>query len=160
MIKLQDILGESESKLSGNVKIKHYSKNDLGSIVTLSPRQAKNFKNYYTNNDYKLSDFPRVFYYTYDSNVELQVKSQHKYVGTVKGNRLFYLKYSIERFLNKESDDIENKILKGIVTVSGGINNYDMLLKRIKKYYDGVYYTVGNYKIINMFIDLKVKRED
>lgn len=161
---LKELLTESVT-LSGRVKVYHYSRIDLGKTVVLDPKKSKANRNSYSNNDYKLSDFPRVFYYTDPKKTEHQVVtgSGGMYQGTVNGRSILHVQSAINAYIsNKKGLKTTNpNAFKSIdALVKDGGTNWDAFFKVASKFYDGVFYDrSGSLPIINLFIPLKVTKQ-
>lgn len=148
--------------LSGKVTVYHYSSENKDSIV-LDPTQSTTKRSYYSNNDYKLSKFPRVFYYTDLNKVEHQIKTgRNLYVGAVNGSRVLMLFNAIEEW-NRDKEALKKENVGAYEVVNalkgGGYIDWDSMFKTASKYFDGVYYDrEQTLPIINLFIPLKVTK--
>lgn len=146
--------------LNGTITVYHFSKENADSIL-LDPIHSVTRRNYYSNNDYKLSKFPRIFYYTDLKKVEHQITTgKTLYYGTVDGSKILMLFKAIEmwntdkEFLKKENSYAYEVInsLKG-----DGYTDWDSMFKTASNYFDGVYYDKGqSLPIINMFVPVRV----
>lgn len=148
--------------LHGKVKVYHYSDENKESMV-LDPKQSLSKRNYYSSNDYKLSKFPRVFYYTDLGKTEWQIKSGRKlYIGEVDGSKILLLFAAIQEYnRDKESLKYKNPSVYEVVQSlkGGGSTDWDGMFKTASKYFDGVYYDrEGTLPIINLFVPLKVQK--
>lgn len=148
--------------LSGKVKVYHYSKEDVDSMI-LDPKQSLSKRNYYSSNDYKLSKFPRVFYYTNLDKTEHQIKTgRNLYVGEVDGSKILMLFSAIEQY-NKDKELLKSKNLPVFEVIDAlrgsGSTDWDAMFETASKYFDGVYYDrEGTLPIVNLFVPLKVKK--
>lgn len=161
-MKLKSLLNESLT-LKGNVEIFHYTKEDHGDTFVLDPKKSVGNRSYYSNNDYNLSQFPRVFYYTDLSKTESQVTSSSKslYSTKVPGANILMLQNAIDEYKkNKDSLKAKNKPAYDVVhaLIGGGSMDWDMMFKKASKNFQGVYYDRGNLPIVNMFVPLEVKK--
>lgn len=114
-------------------KLIHYSSTELNKV------DVKRFNNnYFTLNDYRLSNLPRSFFYVNGSQIEKRFKGKVKHQAIVDSSKLYNI--------------TENK--KNIA-----FRSIDELLRKVKKQgYLGVVYTVNNLQIANIFKTIKVKR--
>lgn len=148
--------------LTGKVKVYHYSEEDKDSII-LDPKQSLSKRHYYSSNDYKLSKFPRVFYYTDLDKTEHQIRTgRNLYVGEVDGSKILMLFSAIQEY-NKDKELLKYKNLQALEVVDAlrgsGSTDWDAMFETASKYFDGVYYDrEGTLPIINLFVPLKVKK--
>ena len=148
--------------LNGKVKVYHYSEENADSM-TLDPKQSSSKRHYYSSNDYKLSKFPRVFYYTNLDKTEHQIRTgRNLYAGEVDGSKILMLFSAIEEY-NKDKELLKYKNPQALEVVDalrgGGSTDWDAMFETASKYFDGVYYDrEGTLPIINLFVPLKVKR--
>lgn len=95
-------------------------------------------ENYFTRNDYKLSDLNRSFFYINGSQVESRFKGQNCYNAIVDSDKLYNI--------------TENKLQLNIDSI-------DSLLRQIKSMgFLGIIYTINNLHIANIFYPLKVNK--
>lgn len=150
--------------LSGKVKVYHYSKEDTDSMI-LDPKQSLSKRHYYSSNDYKLSKFPRVFYYTDLDKTEHQIRTgRNLYVGEIDGSKILMLFSAIGEY-NKDKESLKSKNSEAYEVVhalkGSGSPDWDEMFQTASKYFDGVYYDrEGTLPIVNLFIPLKVKKYD
>ncbi len=159
-MKLKDLIKE-EITLSGSVKLYHYTQNEMGDSVILDPQIAIKNKSFWTNNDYKISDVPRVFYYTDLNKTERMVKTKNLYVGEVNGSNILNLTDSVNEYVNNPNSlEAKNKDVFNMIKHSMNYNvlNIDSLLRMAKQKFIGVYYVTGGLPIVNLFVPLTVKK--
>jgi hypothetical protein len=159
-VKLKDLIKE-EITLSGSVKLYHYTQNEMGDSVILDPQIAIKNKSFWTNNDYKISDVPRVFYYTDLNKTERMVKTKNLYVGEVNGSNILNLTDSVNEYVNNPNSlEAKNKDVFNMIKHSMNYNvlNIDSLLRMAKQKFIGVYYVTGGLPIVNLFVPLTVKK--
>lgn len=148
--------------LSGLIPVYHFTDYNMGEYTTLDPNETINKRNFWSNNDYKRSNFPRVFYFTDLKKIETMIKSSSKYLyrGFVKGENILHLKntinaYSINIGNLKEQN---NKAYESIHNFMMGMGlNFDILFQDVNLHFDGIYYDV-NVPIINLFVPLEVEK--
>jgi hypothetical protein len=160
LVKLKDLIKE-EITLSGSVKLYHYTQNEMGDSVILDPQIAIKNKSFWTNNDYKISDVPRVFYYTDLNKTERMVKTKNLYVGEVNGSNILNLTDSVNEYVNNPNSlEAKNKDVFNMIKHSMNYNvlNIDSLLRMAKQKFIGVYYVTGGLPIVNLFVPLTVKK--
>lgn len=134
---------------------------DMGETILLDPEIAIKNKSFWTNNDYKISDVPRVFYYTDLNKIERMVKTKNLYVGQVNGSKILNLTDSVKEYTNNpDSLEAKNADVFNMIKNSMRYNilNIDSLLRLVKEKFIGVYYVTGNIPIVNLFIPLTVKK--
>lgn len=162
-MRLKELLSENVT-LSGRVAVYHYTSKDLGDSIILDPKKSKLNRNSYSNNDYNLSDFPRVFYYTDLKKTEKQVTSAAValYKGTVNGSSILNVQLALNAYnSNKKGLKATNpNAYKAIYAlVKDGGTNWDAFFKSAAKFYDGVFYDrSGSLPIITLFIPLHVTK--
>ena len=159
-MKLKDLIKE-EVTLSGSVKLYHYMQNDMGDEIILDPEIAIKNKSFWTTNDYKISDVPRVFYYTDLNKTERMVQTKNLYIGEVDGSNILNLTDSVKEYLNNPSSlEAKNKDVFNMIKHSMNYNalNIDSLLRMAKQKFIGVFYDKGNLPIVNLFVPLTVKK--
>lgn len=159
-MKLKDLIRE-EVTLNGNMKLYHYTDKDMGDTVTLDPEIAIKNKSFWTNNDYKISDLPRVFYYTDLNKTERMVKTKNLYVGEVNGSDILNLTDSVKEYVNNPNSlEAKNKDVFDMIKNSMKYNslNIDSLLRIAKQKFIGVFYVTGGLPIVNLFVPLTVKK--
>lgn len=160
-------MGESMKKhlnenytLSGKIDLYHFSKKDLGQEPTLDPIESAKQRNFYSLNDYRLSNFPRVFYYTDYRKAEPDVKSMFLYKTSVDGSKILMLKNALEDY-TRNSDELKSKDIKAWEVVDAlkgrGYTDWDSMFETADKNYIGVYYETGR-PVVNIFKPLKAKR--
>lgn len=149
--------------LQGKVPVYHYAKEDSGKSMILDPQQSINKRSFYSSSDYKLSKFPRVFYYTDLGKTEHQIKTgRHLYKGIVDGSKILMLFSAIEEY-NKDNESLEINNPKAYEVVNAlkgsGAMDWDGVFEAAAKNFDGVYYDrEGTLPIINLFKPLKVTK--
>lgn len=159
-MKLTELLKEGLT-LSGKVKLYHYTKEDSGDSFILDPKKGSKNKSYYSSNDYKLSSFPRVFYYIDLNKTEKQVVSPYLYVGEVDGSQILSLQKAVDEW-NKNSDALkaknENawKVVKAFI--GDGTPDWDKMFKVASRNFLGLFYDSGGLPIVNLFKQLKVTK--
>jgi len=159
-VKLKDLIKE-EVTLAGPVKLYHYMQNDMGDEIILDPEIAIKNKSFWTTNDYKISDVPRVFYYTDLKKTERMVQTKNLYIGEVDGSHILNLTDSVKEYLNNPpSLEAKNKDVFNMIKHSMNYNalNIDSLLRMAKQKFIGVFYDKGNLPIVNLFVPLTVKK--
>lgn len=150
--------------LQGKVPVYHYAKEDKESIV-LNPSESVNRRSFYSSSDYKLSKFPRVFYYTDIGKTEHQIRTGRTlYSGEVNGSNILMLFSAIEEY-NKDKDALRKSNLPAYEVINAlkgsGVMDWDAMFETAAKNFDGVYYDrEGTLPIINLFIPLKVTKYD
>lgn len=158
--------------LTGKVNLYHYTKKDLGDVVTLDPQETIKQRSSYSKNDYKTSSFPRVFYYTDYTKSEQIVRSKYLYTTQVDGDDILDLNDAATQYqkdkekLKKEEPkafEVINALLRPVPlnttnTAFIPINDWDAMFQTAAKNYLGVYYVTGNIPMVNVFKPLKVKR--
>jgi hypothetical protein len=98
-------------------------------------------ENTYTRNDKNISLLARAFYYTEAGAVEYLLKgSKYLYITEVEPGRIYDITKDKRGYLQRGRGDI------------------DKALRLIKRNYKGVIYSLGNYKIINLFTRAKIKQ--
>lgn len=157
----------SDITLSGTVQLYHYSRADRGEETILDPKECADYKSSYSRNDYKLSNFPRCFYYTDLTKVEQLVTSQAsvRYDGEVQGTSILHIVNAIKLY---KSDPTELKRINAnaYITIQNSYNQYDILewdmfFEECSKFFDGTYYDrSGTLPIVVLFVPLKVTRHD
>lgn len=149
--------------LQGKVPVYHYAKEDGGESMILDPQQSINKRSFYSNSDYKLSKFPRVFYYTDLEKTEHQIRTgRHLYTGVVDGNKILMLFSAIEEY-NKDKESLRRSNLRAYEVVNAlkgsGAMDWDAMFQSAATNFDGVYYDrEGTLPIINLFKPLKVSK--
>lgn len=159
-MKLKDLIRE-EVILNGNVKLYHYTDKDMGDTAILDPKIAIKNKSFWSNNDYKISDVPRVFYYTDLNKTERMVKTKNLYVGEVNGSDILNLTDSVNEYVNNPNSlEAKNKDVFNMIKSSMKYNslNIDSLLHLAKEKFIGVFYVTGGLPIVNLFVPLTVKK--
>jgi len=147
--------------LSGRIPVYHFTDYDMGEYAVLDPNETVNKRNFWSNNDYKRSDFPRVFYFTDIKNVETAIKNSSKYLyrGFVKGERILHLKNTIDAY-NIDKNSLKEQNIKAYESIHnfmvGLALNFDVLFRDVSLNFDGIYYDV-RVPIINLFIPLEVE---
>jgi hypothetical protein len=158
-------MGEDMNKkpltLRGQLSIYHYTQNDLGEETILDPKETVKQRSSYSQNDYKLSGFPRVFYYTDLSKVEWQVKSKNLYTTKVDGGKILNLQSALEEYKsNKDEMKLNNpkawEVIDGLI--GRGYLDWDSMFRSASKNYLGIIYDRGNLPMVNIFKSLKVKK--
>lgn len=147
--------------LSGPMSLYHYTKKDLGGETLLDPNETLKQRSSYSRNEYKLSDFPRVFYYTDLSKVEWQVKSDYLYTTKVDGQKILVLQSALEEYKsNKDGLKSSNPKAWEVVDalIGRGFQDWDSMFEVASKNYLGITYDRGNLPIVNIFKPLKVKK--
>lgn len=151
---------EEEISLRGTITLYHFTKEDEGEKFVLDPKKSKKNRSYYSANDYNLSTFPRVFYYTDLNKIEKWISSPHLYSGKVNGAEILNLTKSVELYTedsqkfksdSKQSWEVADALLR-----DG--KNWDAMFKKAAKYFKGIYYDKGNLPIVNLFVPLEVTK--
>ena len=163
-MKLKDLIKE-DITLSGEIKLYHYSVNDLGDDVTFDPQKSFEMKSNWSMNDYKRSSVPRVFYYTDLNKTEKMVvkRSKSLYIGTISGSKILNVQETYDIF-KKDQSLLKTKNINAFNVINESVDNYgninfDLLLKTAKKYFSGVYYGENmNLPIVNLFVPLTLKK--
>lgn len=149
--------------LSGKVPIYHYTKKDMGDEFVVDPEQTKGNRRFYSNNDYKLSDYPRTFFYTDLSKTEFQIRSTNLYKGEVDGSKIISLQDAIDAY-REAPDKLEstNKDAYDVVhaLIGNGATNWDAMFETASKHFDGVYYVTGRIPMISMLKSIEVQKQD
>ena len=174
-MKLKDIiarifLGESIDSNSlvlsnrTSMKLYHFTNTDLGEVAILDPKETVSNRMFFSKNDYKVSDFPRTFFYVDYTNAEREV-SQRKnlYEAEVTPSAILNITNAIREY-KSNGNKIENDT-SAMVVVSNSINQYgvvniDSLIKNSAKHYDGICYETGGRVIVNMFIPVRAIKID
>lgn len=149
--------------LQGKVPVYHYAKQDGGESMILDPQQSINKRSFYSNSDYKLSKFPRVFYYTDLEKTEHQIRTgRYLYSGEVDGSKILMLFSAIEEY-NNDKENLRKTNPKAYEVVNSlkgsGAMDWDAMFQAASNNFDGVYYDrEGTLPIINLFVPLKVKK--
>lgn len=119
------------------IKLYHYSNIDFKGYIKPEFLGA----NFYTNNDKNISGLARAFYYTRPGAVEYLLKgSQYLYIIKVDPGRIYNITKDKAGYIKKTRGDI------------------DKALRLIKNKYIGVIYSLGNYKVVNLFIKAKINK--
>lgn len=148
--------------LSGRIPVYHYTTYNMGEYAILDPKETINKRNFWSNNDYKRSDFPRVFYFTSLTKTERMIKDSSKYLyrGVVNGDNILNLKNAIrayekdKRLLEKTNKRVYEAINQFMVKLA---LNFDILFQDVSLHFDGIYYEVDS-PIVNLFIPLEVNQ--
>lgn len=161
-MKLKDLIKE-EVTLSGNVKLYHYTDKDMGDTVILDPDIAIKNKSFWSNNDYKISNVPRVFYYTDPNKTERMIVTKNMYVGQVDGKKILNLTDSVNEYVNNPAS-LEAKNVEVFNMIKHCMNynrlDIDAMLKMTKEKFIGVFYVTGGLPIVNLFVPLTVKKHN
>lgn len=163
-MKLRQLLSEGLT-LTGVQTLYHYSKEDFGDTVILDPKKSVKYRSFYSNNDYKLSNFPRVFYYTDLNKTESQVVSGSSalYSTKVNGASILNLTEAIKQYTedqktmktkNKAAYDVARALL------GEGGQDWDAMFRKASKLFTGIFYDQGNLPIVNVFVPLKVTKDE
>lgn len=149
--------------LQGKIPVYHYAKQNGGESIVLDPQQSINKRSFYSNSDYKLSKFPRVFYYTDLEKTEHQIRTGRQlYSGEVDGSKILMLFSAIQEY-NNDKENLRKTNPKAYAVVnslkgSGGMD-WDAMFQSASKNFDGVYYDrEGTLPIINLFKPLEVSK--
>lgn len=148
--------------LSGRIPVYHYTTYNMGEYGVLDPKETINKRNFWSNNDYRRSDFPRVFYFTSLTKTERMIKDSSKYLyrGFVNGDNILHLKNAISAYekdkeiLKRENNRVYEAINQFMVKLA---LNFDILFQDVSLHFDGIYYEVDS-PIINLFIPLEVNQ--
>ncbi len=163
-MKLRSLIAEQTTTLPGTVKLYHFTREDMGDSVILNPKDSVNKRHYYSNNDYKFSKFPRVFYYTDLNKIEKQIKSPHLYYGKIDGKSILNLTSAVDLY-QEDSDGLHAKnefaweVAHALMKKKDGVINWDAMFKTASKYFKGIYYDKGNLPIVNLFVPLEVRKD-
>jgi len=159
-MKLKELIGEGLT-LVGKVPLYHFTKEDKGNSFILDPKKSAQNKSNYSANDYKLSSFPRVFYYTDLSKTEKMITSPYLYKGEVDGSQILFLQTAIDEW-QKNPDTLNQKnpaageVLEALL--GKGQPDWDKMFKVASRNFLGVFYDKGNLPIVNLFKPLKVTK--
>ena len=159
-MKLKDLLRE-DITLNGNIKLYHFTRQDMGETTILDPEIAIKNKSFWSSNDYKISDVPRVFYYTDPNKTERMVANKNMYVGQIDGKKILNLTDAVKQyrnnpdFLQSNDDEVFNMIKH---SMNYNVLDIDALLRMAKEKFIGVFYDKGNLPIVNLFVPLTVKK--
>jgi hypothetical protein len=160
--RMKNKLNESTT-LSGTINLYHFTKTDMGNETILDPKETTSRRSTYSGNEYKLSNFPRVFYYTDLSKVEHQIKSSSRelYTTSVDGSKILYIQAALEEY-KKDKEQLQKTDKKAYNVVhallGGGYTDWDAMFKAASQNYLGVFYDKGGLPIVNIFTPLKVKK--
>lgn len=147
--------------LGGVVDLYHYSKIDLGQDVVLDPKETMSRRSQYSRNDYKLSNFPRVFYYMDLKKTEWQIKSNFLYTAKVNGDKILSLQSALEEY-KKDKDGLkarDNRAWEVADALMGrGYQDWDAMFEAAAKNYLGIAYDRGNLPMVNIFKPLRVRK--
>ncbi|WWT39369.1 hypothetical protein [Microcystis phage Mel-JY01] len=158
---LINVIIEAVSTLAGNVPVYHYTKKDMGDLFVLRPKDSVKHRQSFSANDYKHSNFPRVFFYTDLNKTEHQVRTRFLYNGTVDGSKILNLQIAIQEY-NADSEQyklVSPTAYKVVHALLGsGRPNYDSMFKFAAKNYDGIFYTTGGIPMIVYFKDIELTR--
>lgn len=114
----------------------HYSNN----IIKGKIKPSFFGDNHFTFNDLKASKVKRAFFYLDNTDIEYRFKNcKNLYACNIDKKKVYDL-------------NVDNKKLKA------RFNSIDDLLRYVKSHYKGVCYNVGNLKICNVFIPLKIDK--
>ena len=162
----EDIMGHSPDglTLSGRIPVYHFTTYNMGEYAVLEPKETINKRNFWSNNDYRRSDFPRVFYFTSLAKTERMIKdsSNYLYRGFVNGDNILHLKNSIIAYeKDKEGlKEMNRRVYEAINQFMVKLSiNFDILFQDVSLHFDGIYYEVDS-PIINFFIPLEVNQMD
>jgi len=133
---MRTILENWRKYTSGEVPLYHFSTADARSLI-LDPEYFLTKRNMYSRNDFKVSAYPRVFFYTDLDNTEEQVSSGATlYSATVSGDQIYDIL--------EDPEDLRS-VSRGPY---GLALNYDELFQNIvDQGYNGAYYTISGGKI-------------
>lgn len=153
----------SKLTLTGQTEVYHYTGKDLGDTAILDPKETINRRKFYSNNDYKQSTFPRVFYYMDLARTERQVTQGNKFLyrGTVDGAKVLDVQECIEAYKeDKEQLERTNKnAFQSIQKILDGNRSWDDFFKEVSKHFDGIYYDYGGKRpIAVMFVPVEVEK--
>ena len=159
------LLNES-LKSSGAMKLYHFSSAKEDQIV-LDPEYFISKRGAYSRNDYRVSAYPRVFFYVDPEEAENIVKSQHRnlFVASVDASDIYNLMEDPEGLLSKskkasgQTRPDYTKIFKSLMLEDLPPENpeYAKYFKPIReegaKKYRGVYYTIhgGDTQVVVWF---------
>lgn len=115
-----------------NIKIYHYTDKNIKDKIKIEYFGD----NFYTNNDKKISNIKRSFFFT-DKNIpEYRFENlKYGYIAKINKNKIYDLS-------------------KDIIGYTKKYNNINDILKAIKKQYIGIKYNLG-YDVICLFKDIK-----
>lgn len=155
--------------LTGVVDLYHFSRKDLGDETILDPKiSSKNFSDW-SKGEYRVTTFPRVFYYTDLSKVEPLIKQGSKslYHTRVDSNKLLNLVDALERY-SKDKDELKRTDSKAYEVMAAfvpsdikqqsGTYNWTEMFQACSEHYIGLYYMNGNIPMVNILVPLKVKK--
>lgn len=118
------------------IKLYHYSSEDFKGYI----KPGFLGINTYTRNDKNISGLARAFYYTEAGAVEYLLKgSKYLYITEVEPGRIYDITKDKRGYIQRGRGDI------------------DKALRLIKRNYKGVIYSLGNYKVVNLFTRAKIK---
>ena len=154
---------ESNFTLVGKIDVYHYSKLDLGDKVTLNPEETVKHQSSYSRNDYKLSKFPRMFFYTDLNKTEHLVKSSSKalYKAEVDGSSILLLQSALSAYReNKEELSRKNKKAASVIhaLLGEGYTDWDAMFKEAAKNFSGVFYETGGVPMVVLFTPVDAKK--
>jgi len=129
----------------GMAILTHYSKNDADSFV-LDPQYFG--KSFFTKNDRKLSDFPRVFFYLDQNDKEDFFKEGYnKYQTIVPMSQIYDIKTDIKKFIEE------------VMAENNGILNWTKLFEKVRDSgYNGVTYPVHDWPVVAWFDKIRVEK--
>jgi hypothetical protein len=117
------------------IKLYHFSNSDFKNKISV------NFygQNYFTSNDFKITEVKRAFYYLEPRELE------HRFIGC----RYLYITEILKSRVYDLRADLRGYKLR--------YNTITRLLRAIKQNYNGVIYEAGGVVIVNLFYDVKIK---
>jgi hypothetical protein len=119
------------------IKLYHYSNQDFKGYIKPEFLGA----NTYSRNDKNISGLARAFYYIKaEPGEDLLRGSKYLYITEVKPGEVYNITQDKAEYINRAGRDI------------------DKALRLIKRNYKGVIYSLGSYKVVNLFCPAKIKQ--
>ena len=129
----------------GIITLYHYPKPDTETLV-LDPKYGAQ---YYSKNDYIVSDVPRVFFYVDPADKERYFYGYNMFRVDVPSNQVYDLTADDQGYVAAARHPIY------------GLRNreeWNVLLEKIREDYGGVFYDTGRLKIVTWFSPIEVSR--
>jgi hypothetical protein len=119
------------------MKLYHFTNKDIKDKI-----KTKYFAdNHYTNNDKKISNIKRTFFFTDKKSPEYRFNNnKYKYIVNIHNKYIYDLRQDKKEYKNK-------------------YNDIDKLLKAIKRHYKACIYNVG-YNIVISFYDVAIIKKE
>jgi len=119
------------------MRLYHYSNKDFKGYI----EPGYFGENTYTRNDSNISGLARAFYYTEAEPAEYLLRgSKYLYITEVEPGRIYNITEDKRGYIQQGRGDI------------------DKALRLIKRNYKGVIYSLGSYKVVNLFSRAKIKQ--